>query len=267
MRLKKTIPLVLMAALILSLQPRSQPAHAQGTVEDQVFVIVASNLGIFPAPTQGQLDLGSIDLPFPFRYQKDGLDLNPSGGTPTCDARVLADDELVIGWFGYRIIVTVQGRRYEFRTNGTGSSIIRCSGGQQVDNNFGAAPSRGTLRSGWDVTDQAMRHLSTYLNLSPAITRADVDRVVEARRNGETVDYPHRVFYRWDSVIFTNSALNCAAAGQEFRNGDAAGYRITLTVNGRSYQYRASPDGSVLILCLGGRADPSSQGVTIPASQ
>jgi hypothetical protein len=245
---------------IISISP--QPALAQGTIEDQVFAVVSQQLGIIPSPTKGQLDRGDASLPFVYAYEKDGLDLNASGGGVTCDARVLGDDEMIIGWVGYRVIVTVEGRRYEFRTNGTGSQIIRCVGGRPADNNFGAAASLGAYRPGDSVADQAFRHLSNYLQLNPVITLADVQRL---GTDEEPEDYPYSVFYRWDATLFSNSALNCPGAGQQFRNGDAAGYLMYLTVNGRTYQYRSSLDGAVLIFCLGGRADISSQGVTIPA--
>lgn len=256
----------LIIIFILGIIPRrAEPAPLQqGTLEDIVFNLVGQQLGIVPAPTKGQLDRGDASLPFVFGYRKDGLDLNGSGGVPTCDARVLGDDEFILGWFGYRVFVDVVGRRYEFRTNGTGSQIIRCSGGRSVDNNFGAAASRGAYRSGDAIADQAFRHLSTYLALNPVITLADIEKLETDAEFEE--NYPYRVFYSWNSTLYTNSALNCPGAGQTFQNGDAAGYRLSLSVNGRTYQYRSSLDGAVLILCLGGRADASSLGVVIPTS-
>jgi hypothetical protein len=259
---------VLLATLILF--PASTPVTAQGTIEDQIFAIVARNIGIGSYPTKGQLDKGDeaelAGYAFPMFYETDGLDLNASGGTPQCNSRVLADGERIVGWVGYRVNIRVQNLRYEFRTNGTGSQIIRCQGGQSASMQFGGATSLGATRSGWDVTDQAMRHISTYLELSPIITRADVDAAYEASLETGEFDYPHSVSYRWDVALFTNSALNCPASGQEFNNGPVAGYRITLTVNGRSYSYRSTSDGNILILCLGGRADPSSIGVSIPSN-
>jgi hypothetical protein len=254
-----------MAAVLVftGLPPGTEPkAQAQGTVVNQVLAIISQNLGIFPAPTQGQLDLGDDNLAVPMSYTYSGLDLNPSNGVLGCDSRVMGDEESTIGYFGFRVIVNVQGRRYEFRTNGSGNQIIRCSGGRQVDTNFGAPASRGSTRSGWDVTDQAMRHLSNWLELEVPVTRQAVDDAYEARQNGEENNFPHRVSYRWSSRIFTNSALNCPASGGTWTNGDSAGYLITLTVNGLAYQYRTSLDGAVIILCRGGRADPTSQGVT-----
>jgi hypothetical protein len=256
----------LIALMVGSVLPTTPTAHAQGTVVAQVLVIVSQNLGIYPAPTQGQLDLGDDSLAVPMSYRYSGLDLNDSNGVPSCTSRVMAEEEVIIGWVGYRVIVTVQGRRYEFRTDGSGSQIIRCAGGQQVDTNFGAPASRGTTRSGWEITDQAMRHLSNWLELEVPITRQAVDAAYEARLNGEENNFPHRVSYRWSSRVFSNSVLNCPASGGTWNNGDSAGYLITLTVNGLTYQYRTSLDGAVIILCLGGRADPTSQGVTFAAS-
>jgi len=263
MALKKLFILTLLGVFVFS----SLPVGAQGTVEDQVFAVVGQNIGMLPMPTKGEIDRGLDDsYPLTIGYRKVGLDLNATSGVPQCDSRVMGDEELIIGWFGFRIVVTVAGRSYEFRTDASGRNIIRCSGGRQVDLNFGAPASRGATRSGWDITDQAMTHLTNYLGLSPAITRAAVDAAAEARRNREENDYPHRVSYRWDSAVFSNSALNCPGRGQSFNTGPAAGYRVSLSVNGRNYQYRSSLDGAVLILCLGGRADPSSLGVTIPES-
>jgi hypothetical protein len=265
------IALTLLAVLMLSLAPLAvpQPAQAQGTIEDQIIALVARNLGITSYPTKGQLDRSSAEelaqYAFPIFYETRGLDLNDSGGVPRCNSRVLGEDELVIGWFGYRVIIRIQGLTYEFRTNGSGKSIIRCSGGQQVNLNFGGGTSLGRQITGSEATDRAMRHLSTYLGLSPVITRADVDAAYEEFQETGEFDYPYSVRYRWDAVLFTNSALNCPAAGQEFVNRPAAGYRMTITVDGRSYSYRSTPDGNILILCLGGRADPSSIGISVPS--
>ncbi|MFP4323307.1 MAG: hypothetical protein ACLFTK_12710, partial [Anaerolineales bacterium] len=254
----------LLAALGLAALP--QPASAQATVEDAVFRTVSRELGISPAPTRAQLELGSDDLPFPMSYETSGLDLNPSNGVPTCDARVLGTDEFIQGWVGYQVSVRVLSngpdRSYTFRTNGNGTQIIRCAGGQEVGMDFGGSAGVGAALSGWDLTDRAMQHLSGFLDLSPAITRADVDRSAE----DPDFEYPYRARYRWDSWLYTNSQLNCPARNGTWTNGDTAAYRIILTVNGRSYQYRSTLDGSTLILCLGGRADPSSLGITAAAA-
>ncbi len=258
--------LLLGLVLVVGLAGTRQPLSAQGTVEDAVFRTIARELGISPVPTRAQLELGSDDLAFPLRYETDGLDLNASQGVPTCEARVLDDEEFITGWVGYQVQVRVisngPDRTYNFRTNGSGTQIIRCVGGQEADMDFGASPGVGAARSGWDLTDQAMQQLSGYLDLSPALTREDVDRTGE----DPDFEYPYNARYRWDSWLYTNSALNCPARNGTWTNGDIAGYRIILTVNGRSYQYRATLDGSTLILCLGGRADPSSRGIAVSES-
>jgi hypothetical protein len=253
------LSLAALALLLASVFPSPPPAQAQGTVEDVVFQLVGTQLG-FIAPTKGQVDTGTVDLPFSFSYRKVGLDLNATGGTPVCSgqARILSDSEFVQGWVGYQIIVTVAGRNYTFRTNGTGTSVIRCRGSQTANSAFGAAPSVGRALPGDDVVGIAMNHLNGYLNLDTPVSVA----AIQAEDNGEDV-LPYSASYRWDGVLYSNSAFNCPVPGQSFNTGDAMGIRITITLAGRSYQYRVSPNGQVVILCLGGRGDPSSLGVNI----
>jgi|GEM_PF-4000020 len=255
------ISCLLIGSLLVTLvpSPANEPdvATAQGTVEDVVLALVYRNLGISPAPTRGQVESGGADLAFPTSFRSQALDLNATQGRIACDSPIVPDDQRVVGWYGFRVEVTVVGRRYVYRTNGSGNDLIRCINGQQVDLNFGSVPGFGATRNGYDVTNLAMRHLSGYLDLDVVLTREDVDRT------GEDADfeYPYRVFYRWASVVYTNSAFQCPARGQLFTDGPTAAYRILITVNGRTYQYRASPDGSVLLLCLGGGAEESSPGI------
>lgn len=253
---------VAMIAVLLPVHTASQPVEAQGTVEDIIFAVLARNLGFSPPPTKGAVDRGE-DLTWPLSYRTAGLDLNGTGGVPSCSARVLAEGETIRGFYGFRIRVSIQGRTYEFRTNSGGGDIIRCSGGRQVDLNFGAAPPVGAVRTGDEVTDAAMRHLSGYLGLSPIVTLADV----RAFLDGETEEYPYRVAWNWGSRMYTNGALNCPASGQTYSDGDMVGYQLFITVDGRTYQYRASSDASILILCLGTGPDPSSLGVVIPVGE
>jgi hypothetical protein len=259
----KRIALLVSALSVLlgTLMSPARPSQAQGSVEDVIFGIVAQNLGIY-RPTKGELDAGRADLAFPFSYLTRALDLNPTRGGLACSGvRVLGANEIIQGYVGFEVRVTVQGKVYTFRTDSTGNQVIRCQNGQPASMTFGVAPSRGAQLTGEEVVDLAMRHLSGYLNLDRTITLAEVKAFEAALANDEEADYPYSVRWRWDPVIYSNSAFNCPAADQTFTNGDVAAYRITLTVQGRVFQYRASPDGRVLLLCLGGRADPSSVGI------
>lgn len=259
--IKKLLLLLGIVGLALGVIGSPRPSQAQNSVEDVIFGIVAQNLGVY-RPTKGELDAGRYDLAFPFAYRTRGLDLNSTKGGLVCSGvPVLDEGQIIVGYVGYEVRVTVQGKVYTFRTDSTGNQVIRCANGQTASMSFGVAPARGAQLTGEQVVDLAMRHLSGYLGLDRTVTLADVQAVETAIDNGEDVDYPYSVRWRWDPVVYTNSAFNCPAEGQTFTNGDVGAYRITLTIQGRVYQYRASPDGRTLILCFGGRADPSSVGI------
>lgn len=248
-----TIIFTLIAVLLGGVSP--QPAQAQDSVISQVVGLVMRNIGINPAPTKGQLDSGNVNLPFEIAYEFNGLDLREE--SLSCTAPILGDDEIVIGRIGWRVLVTVSGRRYEFRTDAGGGNIIRCINRSEAGTSFGAATATGATLSGDAVSDRALAHLQGYLGSEFELSVANAEEP-------PVEDYP-RVFYRWSTTIFDNSALECPASGGTFTEGDVAGFFVTLTVDGRVYRYRANADGSVLVLCISGRADPASIGVNFPA--
>jgi hypothetical protein len=103
--------------------------------------------------------------------------------------------------------------------------------------------------------DQALAHLSNYLDLEKTITLA----LIEA--DDEDILFTS---YRYDPVVYTTTALGCPQAGQTYAQRQVNAYRILLTVRGYgTYDYRVTADGSVLIFCLGGRPHSSSIGLDL----
>ncbi len=84
--------------------------------------------------------------------------------------------------------------------------------------------------------DQAMAHLSSYLNRT--ITR-DTHRWV------------------WEGMTFPSEGLGCEGGGS-FAQRSTYGYQIDITVDDVVYDYRVRSDGGTVILCFDGSPDASS---------
>ena len=91
--------------------------------------------------------------------------------------------------------------------------------------------------------DQAMAHLSDYLG-------RDIDR--------EAFDW------RWSERIFPDNSLDCPLAEQNYAQQQIRAYQVRIFVDGTEYDYRLSADGALLVLCINGNPDPTSQGVPVP---
>lgn len=101
--------------------------------------------------------------------------------------------------------------------------------------------------------EQALAHVSGYLGLETAITLAGMDA------NLEEIPYTS---YTFDPVIYTSSSMGCPEGGRTYVDRSVSAYRILITVRGvGTFDYRATPDGSVLIMCVGGDPHVSSIGL------
>ncbi len=238
-------------------------AEAQASIINQVLYEFSNYVGISPPLYTAEMDLGELNRPFEADYSFDGLDLRD--GPVSCSSRILGDNEQIIGEVGFRVLVTLNGRRYEFRTTLDASPVIRCYNGRPMDWN-GSYRGIGTTIDGTAATNLAMKHLSGYLELGQTITVALADDPPEADDDDTTEDFP-RVFYRWLSVVYNDASLGCPqGGGVTYDVRDTLAYRVTLTVNGYVYGYRVRSDGAVVLLCRSGRADVSSIGLTIDAT-
>lgn len=259
-RLTLTLAAVLlMAALISPISAAPKSVSAQGpTTSDRVLAAFSNYIGINPVLTAAELEFeGAEERRFPVSFRFTGLDLRTGG--LSCDSRVMAADERIVGGeVGFRYLITLNGLTYELRTNFFGTRIIRCFFGEEID--FDPLPRGiGPSITGEEATRVAMRHLSGYLQLERPITIEEADEPLE--------DSP-RVFYRWSApVVFGDASLGCPLRGATYDVRDTLGWRVTLTVNGRVYPYRVRMDGNVVLLCFGGRPDPSSIGLPAVAAE
>lgn len=255
----KRILLIMLALIILvSLIPtRVQQADAQsGSVADIILVQFSYYIGISPPLTAAELDLGEPNRPFFAEYDIDPIDLR--GISLSCDAPVLPDDQTLVDAvaIGWRVLITLQNRSYEFRSNFGGSAIIRCFNGEPIDFN-GTARGIGATISGEAATTAAMNHLSGQL---------DVGTISIERAENPGEEDP-RVFYRWNPFVYLDASLGCPVRNVEYDVRDTFAYNVTLTVNGLRYNYRVRGDGGQVLWCRSGRPDATSIGITFPTTE
>jgi hypothetical protein len=108
-----------------------------------------------------------------------------------------------------------------------------------------------------DRIDQAMEHLTGWLNLSTPITR-----------QGQ--------FWRWEEQVYPDSGFGCGVQGQTYPAEPNRALNIFIAYEGTNYNYRVSWDGQLLVLCGEGnvplyRSDdpnlaPQPQPVTPPVA-
>ncbi|MBL1135760.1 MAG: SH3 domain-containing protein [Chloroflexi bacterium] len=77
---------------------------------------------------------------------------------------------------------------------------------------------------------------------------------------------PQNSFYDWVERIYNDASLDCPAEGQAYTQQTIRGYDVDIQfpLDGPEYNYRVSADGLIVILCVNGRPDPRSVGITVP---
>lgn len=85
----------------------------------------------------------------------------------------------------------------------------------------------------FDRVDQAMEHLTAFLGRSVPVTR-------------------ELNFWSWSEEIFPDPGLGCPAPGMFYPQVVTRAFRIGITVDEVSYDYRITGDGSLIVLCGGG---------------
>lgn len=81
-----------------------------------------------------------------------------------------------------------------------------------------------------DRVDQAMAHLTDWLDLGRPITR-------------------QTNFWQWREVIYGDAAFGCGVPGQSYPAEPARGLDIDITHDNVDYDYRVAWDGTLLVLC------------------
>lgn len=250
------VVIVLVIPLLYVDRPRISQAQDGGAgsigLTNYVLLLFSNYVGISPSLTAGELELGELNRPFRASYRFAGLDLREA--PLSCDSRVMEDEETITnGRIGYRYLITLQGRTYEFRTNATGSQIIRCYYGEEIAFN-GNPRGIGVTLSGEGAVNVAMRHAQSYLDLAAPIT-------VELANNPN--ENTPRTFYQWFPWVYLDASLACPARGFDYDVRDTFAFRVILNVQGRYLDYRVRGDGNVVLLCQGGRPNDASIGLTV----
>lgn len=91
----------------------------------------------------------------------------------------------------------------------------------------------------------------------PTLTGAQSDEVI-ARIDQAMADLSERLgititrdthFWQWAERVFDDGSLGCPVPGETYTQAQVVGYRVQITVDDTVYDYRLSPDGSVMVLC------------------
>lgn len=268
------LKLILSVVLLLSLVLMSAPAAAQdggesttpllgATRTEQAMAHLSNFLELETAITIQRIEDDDENIPYvtysftPVTYLTSGMGC-PAAGV-TYDTREVP---------AYRILITVYGfGTFDYRVDVDGRAVILCTFGGPSDtsigldlangNALGFARNRTTAAAGlvgWQArVDQALRHVSGYLNLRNTITFERVsanDPFIAAAE------------YVWLPFYYVPPATNneCLTPIPENTYDPAAvfGYQVTVTVNNRDYLYQFNQDGSLLILCINGRPSSTS---------
>jgi hypothetical protein len=88
-------------------------------------------------------------------------------------------------------------------------------------------------QSALDRIDEAMAHLSGYLGLNSTITRQS-----------------H--YWTWSEQIYSDAGMDCPAQGAAYAATPTRGYHIIINYNNIDYNYYATTDGVILVLCGNG---------------
>ena len=251
--------IILLLSMVLVALPASnpEPVAAQGggasyLLTNYVLYNFSNYAGVSPALTASEIELGNPTRPFDASYTVAGLDLREA--PLSCDSPILEEGELIFdGRIGYRYLITLQGRIYEFRVNIAATELIRCYYGKLID--FDGSPRGiGATITGDQATDLAFAHAQNYLALDVPISTA--------LANNPNDDTPYLV-YRWDTYLYLDASLACPQYGAKYDVRDTFAFRVQLTVGRRYLDYRVRGDGAVVLLCQYGRPNSTSIGIEL----
>ncbi len=98
-----------------------------------------------------------------------------------------------------------------------------------------------------DIVDAAFRDLSQ--KLSRTITRDNFEGT-----------------WNWEEFVYQDSALGCPKPGQTYTQVVTRGFKIIISIQGSTYDYRASADRKNLFLCTVGPAGASTSTTATPVA-
>lgn len=244
------------------------PVDTQGlALVENALTHVSGYLGLDPFITLAGINSNQEDIPYtsytftPVIYTSASLGCAAPGVT-YADRNVTA----------YRILITVRGvGTFDYRSTSDGSVLILCLGGDPhtssvglqatYDGTVGDAPtttedaaSAGTvgvgLVGGPARVDQAMRHISAYLELDVTLTLAKV-----------TGNDPFIVYteWAWEPLYYIyGGGSDCPIVMESYDPNMKFGYRVTLNVDGDEYIYYTDSEGKMLLLCRNNTVDSTS---------
>lgn len=246
------------------------PVDTQGLARvEQALTHVSNYLGLEPVITLAGIDANQEDIPYtsytftPVIYTSASLGC-PERGRTYARRNVAA----------YRIRISIRGvGTFDYRATPDGNVMIMCMGSDPHVSSIGLqATYEGTVGEAQASTDtatvggaglvggparvdQAMRHVSAYLNLNVTLTLAKV-----------TGNDPFIAFteWKWEPLYYLfDGGPDCPYVVESYDPNMRFGYRVTLKVNNRDYVYYTDSEGAMLLLCRNNQVDPSS---IIPAN-
>jgi hypothetical protein len=248
-------------------EPQTNPTARQRV--NQAMAHLSGYLGLETTISLELIEADDENIPFvsytwnPFTYTTSAMGC-PAAGVDYERREVPA----------YRVLITVRGfGTYDYRVSQDGAAVLLClfggpeatSPGRDLStgNALGLGISRTATNTGSGLVgalariDQAMRNLSDYLDLRNTITYnrvANNDAFIAATE------------WAWLPVFYLYDGSGCPQPIPEntYDPNAVYGFEILLTVNNREYTYYSNVDGSLLILCINGRA---ARGSVIPGEE
>lgn len=82
-----------------------------------------------------------------------------------------------------------------------------------------------------------------------AIEQIDRAMTDVSRQEGRTISRSNSI-WSWTERTYGDTSLGCPQEGEVYTQVQTVGYSITIEVSGNSYNYRATPDGSIFFECI-----------------
>lgn len=95
-----------------------------------------------------------------------------------------------------------------------------------------------------------------------------IDRAMQdvSQQEGRTITRNNSV-WSWTERTYDDASLGCPVEGEVYSQVRTVGYSITIEVSGNTYNYRATPDGSIFFECSGGQSAQSTPQITVTPVQ
>ncbi len=102
----------------------------------------------------------------------------------------------------------------------------------------------------------------------PALAQGEPTAIIDAvfkdisQKLGRTVTRSNADVWSWEEDVFADASLGCPQPGKTYAQAQTRGFKISVTFNNVTYDYRAFKDGTVIFQCSAGGAAPTAVSIT-----